>query len=148
MSTKYCSNCGNVLNANQQFCDRCGTQVNSAPPSNYSPPQSPYQAAPQASYNAPPPNVIVNVQNTAHAQAHSYAQGQGGIYESPKSKMVVILLWFFGGLLGLHYFYVGRIGMGILYFFTAGFFGIGWFLDICPIFGGTFKDSLGRPVVR
>ena len=26
-------------------------------------------------------------------------------------------------------FYEGRIGMGILYVITVGFFGIGWFLD-------------------
>ncbi|XP_071476744.1 uncharacterized protein [Diadema antillarum] len=33
------------------------------------------------------------------------------------------------GFLGLHHFYLGRIGIGFLYFFTLGVFGIGWIID-------------------
>jgi hypothetical protein len=40
-----------------------------------------------------------------------------------------ILLIFFGGL-GVHKFYLGSVGMGILYIFTAGLFGIGTLVDI------------------
>ena len=39
------------------------------------------------------------------------------------------LLWFFLGLLGVHRFYLGHIGVGILYFFTFGGFGLGWIID-------------------
>ena len=34
------------------------------------------------------------------------------------------------GYLGAHRFYLGHIGMGILYVFTFGFFGLGWFIDL------------------
>lgn len=47
-----------------------------------------------------------------------------------KSKFVAYLLWFFLGVFGAHRFYCGKIGTGILWFFTLGFFGIGWLFDL------------------
>lgn len=40
------------------------------------------------------------------------------------------LLWFFLGFVGVHKFYVNKIGIGILYIFTAGLFVIGWLIDL------------------
>jgi TM2 domain-containing membrane protein YozV len=54
--------------------------------------------------------------------------------EKPKSKGVALVLWIFTGLIGGHKFYLGKIGMGIAYMFTAGFFGIGWILDIFTLY--------------
>ena len=34
------------------------------------------------------------------------------------------------GIFGAHKFYEGKIGMGILYLFTVGLFGIGWVIDL------------------
>ncbi|MBD5295878.1 MAG: TM2 domain-containing protein [Bacteroides sp.] len=42
-----------------------------------------------------------------------------------KSKTTAILLCFFLGGLGIHWFYLRRTGMGILYLLTAGLLGIG-----------------------
>lgn len=54
-----------------------------------------------------------------------------------KSFLITVLLWFFLGILGFHRFYLGHIGMGILYLLTAGLFGIGWIIDgILLLFGG------------
>ncbi|KAL3885057.1 hypothetical protein ACJMK2_025241 [Sinanodonta woodiana] len=39
------------------------------------------------------------------------------------------VLWFPFGLLGLHHFYLNRPIWGILYFFTFGLLGFGWFID-------------------
>lgn len=36
----------------------------------------------------------------------------------------------FLGVFGVHKFMDGSIGMGILYFFTVGLFGIGWLIDL------------------
>ena len=52
-----------------------------------------------------------------------------------KSKSTAYLLWFFFGVWGMHRFYLGHVVTGILYFFTLGFFGIGWFVDLF-ILGG------------
>lgn len=61
-----------------------------------------------------------------------------------KSKMIAFLLCFFFGYLGFHYFYVGRAGMGILYFFTFGLFGIGWLIDMIRVAGNFFQDANGN----
>lgn len=46
-----------------------------------------------------------------------------------KNKWVAFLLCFFLGVLGIHKFYEGKVGMGILYLFTFGLLGIGWVID-------------------
>ena len=65
---------------------------------------------------------------------------------SDKKKTVALLLCIFLGPLGFHHFYVGRIGMGILYFFTFGIFCIGWISDIIKIALGSFRDNVGAPL--
>ena len=52
-----------------------------------------------------------------------------------KSKGTAYLLWFFLGLLGVHRFYVGKYFSGIIYFFTFGLFGVGWFIDLFLLSG-------------
>ena len=47
----------------------------------------------------------------------------------PNNKWVAFFLCLFLGFYGAHKFYEGRIGMGILYLFTAGLFGFGWIVD-------------------
>lgn len=56
-----------------------------------------------------------------------------------KSKFLAYVLWFFLGLLGIHKFYLGKVGTGIIYLFTGGIFGIGWFIDLFTL--GTQVDT-------
>jgi TM2 domain len=56
------------------------------------------------------------------------AEGTGA--KSSKSKLVALLLCIFLGGLGIHRFYLGYTGIGILYLFTGGLFGIGWLIDL------------------
>ena len=65
---------------------------------------------------------------------------------SPKNKTVALLLCIFVGGLGIHRFYVGKIGTGVLWLLTAGCFGIGALVDLIMIACGTFTDSDGKPV--
>ena len=62
---------------------------------------------------------------------------------SGKSQIIALILCLLFGALGVHYFYVGRIGMGLLYLFTGGLFGIGWIVDIIRIIAGIFRDKDG-----
>jgi len=51
------------------------------------------------------------------------------------------------GIFGVHRFYVGKIGTGILMFLTLGGFGIWAFIDFIVITVGGFKDKDKRPVL-
>ena len=65
---------------------------------------------------------------------------------SDKNKDTALILCAFGGWLGLHQFYVGNIGKGLLYACTFGFFMIGWILDLIKILLGSFRDNVGAPL--
>jgi TM2 domain-containing membrane protein YozV len=47
-----------------------------------------------------------------------------------KETWVTYLLWFFLGFAGIHKFYLGKTGWGILYLLTGGLFMVGWLLDL------------------
>jgi TM2 domain-containing membrane protein YozV len=65
------------------------------------------------------------------------------VEKSSKSWFVAILLCIFFGYLGIHRFYVGKVGTGVIYILTGGLFGIGWMFDLITIAGGNFTDANG-----
>ena len=79
--------------------------------------------------------VIHKNKNTKKAKSSSY----GG-----KMQIVALILCVFLGLLGVHRFYLGYSGMGVIYLFTFGLFGFGWLIDILLLIipnGLTPKDK-------
>jgi TM2 domain-containing membrane protein YozV len=65
---------------------------------------------------------------------------------SPRTRLITFLLAFFLGYLGIHRFYVGKMGTGVLYLCTGGLFGIGYVVDCILILVGSFKDKEGLTV--
>lgn len=54
----------------------------------------------------------------------------GGMPVQYKETGMAYLLWFFLGALGVHHFYLGNKGKGILYLCTLGLLGIGLLIDL------------------
>ena len=51
------------------------------------------------------------------------------------------LLCLFLGMLGVHKFRENRVGMGLLYLFTGGLFGIGWLIDCIKYLVGAIQNT-------
>ena len=103
---KFCKFCGQQIPMEAVLCVKCGRQVEQL------------QGVPTVN-----PQVVIN-----NAQ-------QPVVYQTgtPKDKWVAFILCFFFGVFGAHCFYEGRVGAGLLRLFTAGLFGIGWFVDLIII---------------
>ncbi len=118
----FCTKCGAQQPEGANFCEFCGTPVGSAP----------VQPAPESNCQQPP-------------QPPVYQQP---VYQQPrvesKNKIVALLLCFFLGAWGIHRFYVGKIGTGIIWLLTLGLFGFGALIDFIMILVGVFKDSHGN----
>lgn len=65
---------------------------------------------------------------------------------SPKDFVPTALLCMFFGVLGIHRFYVGKIGTGILMLLTFGGLGIWSMIDFIIVICGAFKDKNGLPI--
>ena len=67
---------------------------------------------------------------------------------SPRKRLAAALFCLFLGPFGVHRFYLGKIGTGILTILTiGGFCGIWPLIDLILILVGEFKDKEGRPVL-
>jgi TM2 domain-containing membrane protein YozV len=66
---------------------------------------------------------------------------------SPKSRLATLLLCFFLGWLGVHRFYVGKVGTGVAMIFTLGGLGIWVLIDFIMIIVGGFTDMDGKFVL-
>jgi len=69
---------------------------------------------------------------------------------SDKTRSLTLILCIIGffGVGGLHRFYVGKVGTGLLYLFTGGLFGIGTIYDLIMIGKNSFTDAQGYPVTE
>jgi hypothetical protein len=123
-----CPNCGASIYDDINRCQYCGSYISSN----------------QHTSSAQQP-VVVNVYPQAQPQQETVVHHiyQSETHCSPKSRLVALLLCFFFGGFGFHKFYLGRVGMGILYLFTLGLCGIGVLVDLLVLLLGSPRDSQG-----
>lgn len=72
----------------------------------------------------------------------------GTIQYSDKDWLTTLLFSIFLGGLGIHRFYVGKIGTGVLWLLTGGCLGIGALVDIILIATESFTDDDNRLIVQ
>lgn len=109
----FCQKCGTQNNDGAEKCVSCGEALNIQ--------SNPAQPAGQP---------VINIVNT-NTNANTNTAG-GGVGNS-RNKWVAFVLCLFLGFIGAHKFYDGKTGMGILYIFTFGLFGIGIIIDLITI---------------
>lgn len=124
-----CLNCGAEVKG--KYCDYCGSEL----------PKQQQEVTNAVNDNS---QTIINNYYTPSQPTVTFSdQNQLYVATTNKKKGVTLCLCIFLGYLGIHYFYVGKVGAGILYILTFGLFGFGWFVDIIRIACGRFKDNNG-----
>lgn len=115
---KFCKYCGEKIPVDSIVCPKCGRQVE----------QSENSSGGITINNA----ATSSASSSASATAQNVNQSEE---RKPKKidKMTALMMCIFGGWLGVHKFYEGKVGLGILYLLTFGLFGIGWIIDIIII---------------
>jgi len=86
-------------------------------------------------------------QNTSQ-QGYSAQVNQNTQQAAVTSWMVTLLLNIFLGYMGVHRFYSGSIGIGVVQLITGGMCGVWWLIDLILILCGSYRDGKGNPLVK
>lgn len=126
--TRFCEHCGGVINDSAAVCPFCGGRV-----------EGTQQAAavplrqtddPASGLKLFEPRVVIN-NNVINNVTQNIAPQTSG--KRAVNKWMAFFLCFFLGMFGIHHFYEGKVGWGLLYLCTCGFFGIGVLVDLISI---------------
>jgi len=127
MESRNCPNCGAPSNSDK--CEYCGALI------------------PATQAEGAPPIVVGSAQAEPSSAGKQYPLGY-----KPKDKTTALILAIFLGYLGIHRFYVGKTGTGILMLLVVVCsLGIGWIwtlVDIIMIATDSFPDSNGYPLQK
>jgi TM2 domain-containing membrane protein YozV len=88
--------------------------------------------------------------NCGAVQLRGAVQVAGPVAVSVTDKRILpaFLLCFFLGLLGVHRFYVGKVGSGVAQLLTVGGLFIWAFVDLIVILCGGFTDGNGNKITQ
>lgn len=121
-------------------------------PPRYTPPRNQYNNNGYSQNYQSSPNYHPPGQGTGYYQqppVNVNVQVNAGMNVSPKSKVIMIILCCLGfiGFGGIHRFYAGKVGTGLLWFFTGGLCCLGTIIDLILILTDQFTDYYGYPIV-
>ena len=127
-----CPNCGAARYASEAKCRYCGTDYDDIPTARGAEPQP----VMHVHYHQEALQKEVRVERVYVPQP----------YRSDCNRAVALILCLLFGMLGIHKFYLGKNGLGLLYIFTGGLCGMGIFIDLIVLLIGTPRDGRGLPV--
>ena len=152
-NTKFCAKCGSNLQATAEnkpsgpFCRNCGKPLVGKPEICMN-----CGARPQAGrLFCPVCGSATNPQAVICLKCGSSLTAENAVIPGQKSKLAAGLLGVFLGSLGIHRFYLGYVGIGIVQIIvtiiTFGIGGLWGFIEGILILTGTFnKDAKGLPL--
>jgi TM2 domain-containing membrane protein YozV len=76
----------------------------------------------------------------------NYSERANAAKSEISDKRILPVVLFLILLPTVHRFYVGKIGTGLLFFFTVGGLGIWWIYDVIISVTGNFTDKQGRKI--
>lgn len=128
-------------------------QPDAAPPTAEAAPPTEGAPAPMPPQQplAPPPPGYGYAPNGAEIPVFANGKPRVDEYGNPvsdKSRLAAALLCWFLGIIGVHRFYVGKVGTGIAMIFTLGGLGIWVLIDLIMILVGSFKDKQELPLIN
>ncbi|MBK4347135.1 TM2 domain-containing protein [Lacisediminihabitans changchengi] len=85
---------------------------------------------PEPTAVAPEPTAVPTATPQGPAVTNVYVQQASAPALPPRSVGAAYAFLLLLGVLGAHKFYLGKGGMGVLYIFTVGIFGIGILIDL------------------
>jgi len=97
---------------------------------------------------APAPAVAAPAASVAYDQVPRFPNGKPSVDEmgepiATQSRLAAAILCWFLGIFGIHRFYVGKVGTGVLMIFTLGGLGIWALIDFIMILIGSFRNKEG-----
>lgn len=139
----FCTNCGNQISDDSNFCPECGAQQNIGASTNQDGQYYYEQNYTSSNY------ANGNYTHNSYGYNNNYNSYNG--YDVPrKSRLVAGLLQIFLGWCGVGRFYLGYTGMGLGQLFTSFLCGAGYiwaFIDGILILCGRVKtDARGVPL--
>jgi TM2 domain-containing membrane protein YozV len=120
VETLYCPQCGVEMLSTDRYCGGCGWDAE-RPEDEPAPRKQARREPPPTPRRTAPP--------------------------SDFNRLTTFLLCLLLGFFGVHRFYVGRAGSGVLWLLTGGLLAVGWIYDLVMIATGEFLDEQGKRIV-
>jgi len=129
----HCTNCGNQVDPQAVACMNCGASPKSQ--RNYC-------------YNCGSSTNSMAVACTSCGVALGTYNPQTIVNGEQKEWLTTLLLCLFLGGFGVHRFYTGHTGIGLIQLFTLGGCGIWSLIDLIMIVTGSYRDANGSTLLK
>lgn len=161
----WCPECGRRYANGETRCTNCGSATLPGDPAASQRPEPEQEAEPEpeperdrrAGYDYDARSGSYNYDERRqydrgfdHGYDRGYERGcraAGRGLRSPRDWLLTLIFSAVLGVFGVHRFYAGKIGTGILWLLTGGCLGIGWLIDLIVIACGKFRDKEGRLIM-